>query len=256
MTHGIALQPLIPCRKEPSDKAEMVTQLIFGECYSVLEARAKWVFIKNETDGYECWIDFKQHHPLSENEKNEIQSLAQKRCGDAVGFLTDGGGRRFAVPCSAVFPGYSEGFVNLCGHRYEFEGRIARNDSDSVMRHALRLLHAPYLWGGKSVFGIDCSGLVQVVFACAGINLPRDAWQQAERGETIDFISLAEKGDLVFFDNEEGRINHVGIATGDGNIIHASGSVRIDKIDHEGIYNESLKKYTHKMRIIKRVGKN
>lgn len=253
MTYGIALQALIPCRKEPSDKSEMVTQLLFGECYEVLEEKPKWIFIKNESDQYASWIDRKQHTPLSESQKAELDGKEKKRCGDAIGFLTDKSGQRIAVPCSAVFPGYAEGFVELCGKRYSYDGRIARHDSDSVMRHAHRLLHAPYMWGGKSVFGIDCSGFVQVVFACAGIDLPRDAWQQAEIGESVDFISLAEKGDLVYFDNEEGHINHVGIATGDGTVIHASGCVRKDKIDHEGIYNEELKKYTHSMRLIKRV---
>jgi hypothetical protein len=254
MSYGIALQSVISGRREPSDKAEMVTQLLFGERYSVLEQSAKWVLIQNDTDGYQCWINAKQHQQISQNEKSEIDALPKRRCGDAIGYLSDPKGQRFALPCSALLPGYHDGKLKLINTVFQFEGRIARHDEDSVMRHARRLLHAPYLWGGKSAFGIDCSGLVQVVFACAGKNLPRDAWQQAEAGDAVDFISLARQGDLVFFDNDEGRIIHVGIATGDGHVIHASGSVRIDKVDHEGIYHEGLKKYTHKMRIVKRIG--
>lgn len=253
MSYGIALQPLIPCRSEPSDKAEMVSQLLFGERYELLEQGKKWVQIRNEADGYTSWIDAKQHTVLTADEKAELDSKPQKRCGDAIGYLTDKAGYRFAIPCSSVFPGYSEGFLKLCGKKYKFEGRIARHDADSVMRHARRLLFAPYLWGGKSVFGMDCSGLVQVVFSCAGVDLPRDAYQQAEKGEQVDFIATAEPGDLVYFDNAEGRINHVGICTGDGHVIHASGHVRIDPIDHEGIFREDLKAYSHKLRLIKRI---
>ncbi len=253
MTHGLVMHPLVPGRKEPSDKAEMLTQLIFGERYTVLDSNTKWVLLENETDGYQCWIDAKQHHAIDSEKAEQLKALPQRRCGDSLGYLSDNKGHRFAVPCSAIFPGYSEGQFTLDGHTFDFEGRIARHDDDSVLRHARRLLHAPYLWGGKSALGIDCSGFVQVVFACAGKMLPRDAWQQAEIGESVDFIALAQKGDLVFFDNDEGRIIHVGIAIGDGRIIHASGSVRIDNIDHEGIYHEGLKKYTHKMRLIKRL---
>lgn len=253
MTHGLVMHPLVPGRKEPSDKAEMLTQLIFGERYTVLDSNPKWVLVENESDGYQCWIDAKMHHAIDFEKAEQLKAMPQRRCGDSLGYLSDSKGHRFPVPCSAIFPGYSEGQFSLGGQTFDFEGRIARHDDDSILRHARRLLHAPYLWGGKSALGIDCSGFVQVVFACAGKMLPRDAWQQAEKGESVDFIALAQKGDLVFFDNDEGRIIHVGIAIGDGRIIHASGSVRIDKIDHEGIYHEGLKKYTHKMRLIKRI---
>ncbi len=255
MKYGITTHPLIPGRAEPGDKSELVTQLLFGEHYTVLEAQKKWVLIENAADGYHCWIDKKQVTELSEKEFTSINTNSQKRCGDAIGFITDPEGHRFAIPCSSVLPGYSEGFLKIGTKKYAFDGRIARHDTDSRVRHAKRLLNAPYLWGGKSVFGMDCSGLVQVVFHCAGINVPRDAHQQAGIGEPVEFIDLTQPGDLVFFDNEEGRIIHVGIILSEGSIIHASGNVRIDKIDHQGIYNESLKAYTHKTRIIKRVEK-
>jgi hypothetical protein len=261
MNYGIARYALIAGRQEPSDKAELVTQLLFGERYTLLDENKKWYLVRNECDAYTCWIDKKLHSPLNPEQWEALTQLPQRRCGDAVGFLEERGGRRFPVPCSALFPGYDGGKFSLPLpdgrlNTYLYDGRIARHDDESPMRHAMRLLHAPYLWGGKSAFGIDCSGLVQVVYQCAGYYMPRDAWQQAELGQTIDFIDLARPGDLVFFDNEEGRIIHVGILTAPGRIIHASGSVRIDKIDHEGIYNEELQAYTHKMRIIKRAEKN
>jgi cell wall-associated NlpC family hydrolase len=123
----------------------------------------------------------------------------------------------------------------------------------NIISTAYSYLGCPYLWGGRSPFGIDCSGLTQMVFKMVNKLLPRDAWQQAlHEGEFIDLIAEAQAGDVAFFDNEEGNIIHVGILTGEGTIIHASGEVRIDSIDHQGIYNQQAKKYTHKLRIIKR----
>jgi len=253
MKYGICIYALIPARVEPSDKAEMVTQLIFGEHYHILEAQKKWLLIEKPLDGYQCWIDKKMHTILSKEDFDKLTAQDQKRCGDGIGFVTDDHGHRFAIPCSAILPGYTEGSFTINKHIYQFDGRIARHDLDSRVRHAKRLLHAPYLWGGKSIFGMDCSGFVQVVFNCAGISMPRDANQQASEGESVDFLDLAEPGDLVFFDNDEGRIIHVGILLSKESIIHASGSVRIDKVDHQGIFNEEEKAYTHQLRLIRRV---
>ena len=118
---------------------------------------------------------------------------------------------------------------------------------------AYTFINAPYLWGGRSPLGIDCSGFTQVVYKLAGQKLQRDAYQQADQGITLGFIEEAEAGDLAFFDNDEGKIIHVGILLGQGKIIHASGKVRIDRIDHQGIFNEETGKYSHKLRIIKRI---
>lgn len=253
MNYGIADIPLIPGRHEPSDKSEMTTQILFGEIFRVLEFDKNWVLIENDADGYQCWIDRKQYSEISPGAFQSIRDKAQKRCGDAMGLVTGRNHRRFHIPCSAVLVNYSEGYFGPGEERFEYDGRIARHDRDSRVRHALRLLHAPYLWGGKSAMGIDCSGFSQVVFACAGIAIPRDAYQQAEAGEPVDFIDLAEAGDLAFFDNAEGRITHVGIILEGKKIIHASGKVRIDTLDHHGIFDETRKTYTHNLRLIKRL---
>jgi len=253
MSYGISLHPIIPGRAEPSDKTEMVTQVLFGQNYKVLEVQKKWVLIEIVADNYTCWIDRKQHNGLSEEDSKLIGSQRLKRCGDALGRVSDHVGRRFFIPCGSPLPGYQEGAFSINGQRFEFDGRVARHDAESVVRHAQRLIHAPYLWGGKSAMGIDCSGLTQVAMACAGMTIPRDAYQQAALGEGIDFIDLAQPGDLAFFDNEEGKIIHVGIILENARIIHASGSVRIDKLDHQGIYNDNTKEYSHKLRLIKRL---
>jgi len=251
MTFGIAMLPVIPGRNEPFDKAEMVTQILFGETYKVLEVQKKWVLVELQTDGYTCWIDRKQHtetNPLPE----EPNFLTDRRTGDPFGMILNQDGHRYHLPCGSILHNYRGGSFEINGQTFHYKDRIARQDSESILRRAHRFLHAPYLWGGKTAMGIDCSGFTQVILACAGISIMRDAYQQAEQGESVDFIDLTEPGDLAFFDNEEGRITHVGIITEKGKIIHASGSVRIDTLDHQGIYNNDTKTYTHKLRLIKR----
>lgn len=252
MTIGIAKYPIIPARSEPSDKSEMVTQLLFGETYDVLDEQKNWVLIEIHTDRYNCWIDKKQH---TETDPQYLQNLDFKklrRVGDPFGMIVDENNFRYHIPCGSILHNYNAGVFNIDVQKFQYKDRIARHDSESILRRARRFIHAPYLWGGKTAMGIDCSGFSQVILACAGISIPRDAYQQAEHGESIDFIDLAEPGDLAFFDNEEGRIIHVGIVFEKGKIIHASGSVRIDKLDHQGIYNSETKSYTHNLRLIKR----
>jgi cell wall-associated NlpC family hydrolase len=240
---GCTVFPLIPGRKEPSDKSEMVTQLLFGETYAVLETEKKWILVENHADGYACWIDKKQHVPIA-----ETVNLTD-RVGTVTGNLKTEEGD-VSIPLGAKV---MAGTFQIGQKRFTYEGERAIREAN-VLDYAKKLLGAPYLWGGKSVFGVDCSGFVQLVFDCCGIQLPRDAYQQAELGEAVDFVDTALAGDIAYFDNEEGRITHVGILTGDGRIIHASGSVRIDTIDHQGIFFQNA--YTHQLRIIKRLSGN
>ncbi|MFI5159591.1 MAG: C40 family peptidase, partial [Sphingobacteriales bacterium] len=101
-------------------------------------------------------------------------------------------------------------------------------------------------------FGIDCSGFVQAVFKLHGTKLKRDASQQAEQGSLIESLEEARLGDLAFFKNADGRVVHVGIMLNNKQIIHASGKVKIDSIDEDGIYSEELKRHTHTLHSIKR----
>lgn len=239
---GCIAIPLVPGRREPNDKSEMITQLLFGEVYVALEEQKKWVLIRNEADQYECWIDRKQHTVITEklNLNQTIRStIAPLVSGNQTWFLPAGS--------KVNFDEFSIG-----KRKFSFNGSNDPAKKDPIL-YANQMLGAPYLWGGKSVLGIDCSGFVQVVFSCCGIQLPRDAYQQAVVGETVDFVETARAGDLAYFDNEEGHITHVGIMLDGEHIIHASGSVRIDRIDHEGIYNSETESYSHRLRIVKRL---
>lgn len=238
---------MAPGREEPAEKSQMVTQLLMGEHFHILEKGKKWSRIKVALDGYECFIDNKQYEITNKTTFFQLEKgLSERLTGDVV-----------AASCNGakiyLVKGTFTHHAVLNQLRIDLQTQIPTGQLQAP-QYARQYLNAPYLWGGRSPFGIDCSGLTQMSFLLAGKVIPRDAYQQAEEGETVDFVEEAREGDLAFFDNDEGRIVHVGIVLTNGCIIHASGKVRIDRLDHQGIYNEDLKQYSHKLRIIKRIG--
>jgi cell wall-associated NlpC family hydrolase len=257
VSYGIATLSIIPCRAEPSDKAEMVTQLLFGEHYQVLEETEKWCHIVIQHDGYECWIDKKQFHEISTADYDQFSANDFPRASALTNTLTINNQPSTVTP-GTLLPFLHNNKVKIRKNEYAFEGTVAEPTTDNMIASAMLFINAPYLWGGRTPFGIDCSGFSQIVYAMCGIAIQRDAYQQAEEGETIQFVDAVKAGDLAFFDNAEGRITHVGIAM-DGDtpnekkIIHASGKVRIDTLDHNGIFNADTGSYSHQLRIIKRL---
>lgn len=252
MSYGICNLSVIPCRAEPNDRAEIVTQLLFGEHYSVIEEQEKWVKIKVHYDNYEAWICRKQFKEINGQEFDELSLNEFELVGSYFGEITNDERGKLIIPLGATLPYYHQGKTKIRQTLYQYTGQVAEKKIEALENYALSYLNAPYLWGGKSPAGIDCSGFSQMVYKLCGIKLPRDAYQQANEGENIGFVESAQLGDLAFFDNVEGKITHVGIILNEGKIIHASGQVRIDLIDHQGIYNKELKTYTHQLRIIKR----
>jgi hypothetical protein len=250
MKHGYCHIPLAPLRAEASDKSEMVSQVLFGEFFEVLEKSEKWSRIRTAHDAYEGWMDNKQYDHLFADQFDELRQKPLLRVADQMAKIHVQQALMY-VPMGAALPYFDKGSIRLGAKEYSYNGKYS--GACRMDEIALSYLNAPYLWGGRSLLGIDCSGFTQNVFAVCGKSIPRDAYQQAELGDTIDFAEEAQEGDLAFFDNEEGRIIHVGMVLKDAKIIHASGRVRIDKLDHEGIYNAETKTYSHRLRIIKRL---
>ena len=248
---AICTLSIVPVRREPDDRAEQVTQWLFGETADVLERHAKWTRLKFHHDDYEGWVDNKQISSAKDGvDVKPVRSIEQfMHVSTASGALV--------VPFGAVLPAYTSGQFEIGAEHLAFPGRTTAQANGTPVMRMLNLkdqwLNTPYLWGGRSPFGVDCSGLTQMLFLVSGIKLPRDAWQQAELGKPVELIGLSATGDLAFFDNDEGRIVHVGIVLENNRILHASGRVRIDSLDQEGIFNTKEKKYTHKLRTIKRV---
>lgn len=258
MKYGVAKLSIIPCRSEPADPSEQTSQLLFGEHYKVIEERKKWVRIRSSLDKYEAWIDRKQHAEITEEEYKRLDSDRHATCSlELVGLATNVSTKEITpIPMGSTLPLLKNGSFELGSDHYQFDGQFIHQlskDKNKIVENAYMYLNAPYLWGGRSPFGIDCSGFSQIIYKLNGIKLPRDAYQQAEIGITLSFVEEAEPGDLAFFDNEEGDITHVGILLEDNYIIHSSGKVRVDRIDHQGIFNAKEHDYTHKLRLIKRI---
>ncbi|POY37841.1 hydrolase Nlp/P60 [Solitalea longa] len=254
--YGICNLSVIPLRAEPSDKSEIVSQLLFGETFEVLEQKDNWTRIHLSYDDYEGWISSKQFSGLEKEELNEMENTFSYVCTSPFNFLTNALGHSHYLSPGSTLPLFRGDTVFLGGEKYYFKGKAYVTDSypRKNMESLFRMfLNAPYLWGGRSILGIDCSGFTQVCFKILGIKLNRDAYQQAEQGELVSFIAEGKLGDLAFFDNAEGRITHVGILLNNHEIIHASGKVRIDSLDHQGIFNNETQQYSHKLRIIKRL---
>lgn len=254
---GVCNLSLVPMRTEPSDKSEMCSQLLFGDHFSILESTEKWSRILTAYDEYEGWIDNKQFthiNPAGFDRLTNMDSILALAISHPV-IITDSN-VVMNLLAGSVIPHTVDNYFYLGESRYKLDGSVINPKKQGfrtgIYDTAMFYINAPYLWGGRSIFGIDCSGFTQMVFRQFGIRLKRDAWQQAEQGELLGFLQESKAGDLAFFDNEEGRITHVGIMLDSSRIIHASGKVRIDPIDNQGIYNNELKRYTHKLRIVKR----
>jgi hypothetical protein len=250
---GICNLAIIPLRAEPSDRSEIVSQVLFGEHFEVLEELKQWRRIRLHYDAYEGWVDSKQFQLISETAYNSLSKETIVLNADLIDYISAPNNTLLPIPLGASLSFLNHSDINTA--QFEFEGTKASGvqDKSKLIKTAFLFLNAPYLWGGKTPFGIDCSGFTQMVYKLNGYHLFRDASQQAKQGEALSFIEESEPGDLAFFDNEEGNIIHVGIIMENNYIIHASGKVRIDRLDHLGIFNPETQKHTHKLRVIKKV---
>ncbi len=255
MNYGICNLSAIPLRFEPNDKSEMVSQVLFGEHFKVLEKSKQWRKIRLSYDRYEGWVDVKQFAEITKDQYQNLDKQILNLTSQIVNFVTDKKNILLPIVLGSTLPFYKKNHLKLAATEYSFEGTVTskQGTKDAIIKTAFLYSNSPYLWGGKTPFGIDCSGFTQMVYKINGIKLFRDASQQASQGEVLSFIEESEPGDLAFFDNKEGEITHVGIIMANNHIIHASGRVRIDRLDQSGIFNEGLKKHTHKLRVIKKI---
>lgn len=245
-----------PLRKEPSDRSEIVSQLLFGDRVKLLEKTEKWYKVITLHDDYEGWMDYKQLKLITKLQFFDDEGYRYVTPVQLDNTLIASNGSKHYLTPGSTLPNYKDGFCEVGDEKFEvrFTPFIANKENfkENIEETARFFENTPYLWGGRTFFGIDCSGFVQMVYKLNGIQLRRDASQQAEQGEIVDFLASATLGDLAFFDNEEGKITHVGIMLNNHEIIHAAGSVHVDPIDGQGIYSVELGRYTHKLRIIKR----
>jgi len=256
MTHGICLLAMAAMRADASHKSELVNQLIFGDLFEVLYTKEEWLFVRLEHDQYQGWVNENQICFLTQDEYNTLVEAPALLSADHVQLLENlstGAMLLIGAGCNLYFP--DNDTYAIAGKVFRTTGKTQspRFDALELVENALQFLDAPYLWGGRTPFGLDCSGFMQLVFKLSGIRLPRDASQQAKVGTDIHLISDAKTGDLVFFGHQEKPITHVGMLLSEGKIIHAFGKVRIDHVDHLGIFNKEKNAYTHFTRLIKRV---
>ena len=256
MKYGIANISIIPMRVEASDRAEMVNQILFGEAYKVLELRAKWIKIRLSHDSYEGRICKKQFSEIDEDMYKQVSTETSYYNYNLIDALSTEEGDMIPIGLGSTLPFYDGEHCLINDTIFLFDGAhkpCEKHSKKDIVNTAFMYLHAPYLWGGRTPMGIDCSGFTQMAYRLNGRSIPRDASQQIELGDSLSFIEESEPGDLAFFDDPEGNIVHVGIILENNQILHASGKVRIDSIDQQGIFNKELGEHTHKLRLIKQV---
>lgn len=257
MTHGICPLSTVAIRNSASQKSEMISQLLYGELVEILEKKGRqWVKVRCAHDNLVGWVATNQLERITPSEFESYQ--------DNFAFVLDvfqalATGEAFLpLTIGARLPNFDGLHFRIGEQTFNFPGQAVfpkdlGQGPEIILKIARKFLNAPYLWGGRSPFGVDGPGLIQVVFGIAGYPLPREASQQVEKGVNVDFAEQAKPADIAFFENQKGRITHTGIVLPEGKVIHVHGKVRIDKLDHYGIFSKDKGGYTHRLRIIKRL---
>ncbi len=249
MLYGICSLSVVAIRSSAVTDSEMISQLLYGEHFKVLEQRKHWSRIRSAFDSLEGWVLNHQIFAISQDQYEVIDnSEGSKIASDLVAFVSSKNSGLIPIVMGSTIYDYS-----ILDHNFEGTFVNHKRAKKELIDTALQYLNAPFLPGGRSPFGLDASGFTQLVYKINGYALKRTAVEQSAQGEALSFIEESEPGDLAFFDNQEGVIDHVGIIMKDNYIIHVHGNTRIDRLDHTGIFNTESRSYTHSLRVIKKV---
>lgn len=261
MYYGINLLSIVPIRAEAKEESEQTTQLLFGETFTVLEEQPKWLKIQTHHDAYKGWIDRKIPTIMGDDEYHTLAGEREYLVDSQIAYLEEDD-VHFPIVLGSSLPGFNEKdfTLHINNHTFSFQGLYKLSEPQAsgelLVKNAMRFRRAPYLWGGRSVFGVDCSGFMQIVFKMCGFLLPRDSYQQAEKGYKPAPGEQPGAGDLAFFTNSKGKIAHVGMLINPNEIIHVHGNVHVDDFNEKGIINKKTGEHTHKLAEIKRYIKN
>lgn len=252
MGNYICENVFVPLRSGPTHKSEMLSQVLFGEKYKIIDKAGHWMKVETRFDSYEGWLDM-DHIQQSEDTDGSVGTVLNR---SLLCFKKDKSRLVLEAGCEIYNADFKKKTFTNGNNSYTTVNEFSNSyisTSDSLTDTAQKFINSPYIWGGRIPSGIDCSGFTQLVYKIHGVKIPRDSRQQIGIGEQVSFIDESRPGDLVFFDDEQGRITHVGMIFSRGLVIHASGRVRIDTIDHQGIFRQETKKYSHHLRAIKRI---
>ncbi len=255
MKFGICNLNCVAMRIEPCSTSEMTSQILFGETFKISKIKGNWIKIILDFDFYEGWVLKNQIAILDQESHTKIISNNSVVSNELVTFVSDQNNNLQTISLGATLPLFSGNSFQIMQHKFHFDGdanekKMTKSD---IVSTTFMYLNVPFLWGGRSPFGLDCSGFTQMVYKINGYTLLRNASFQASQGEVLSFIEESEPGDLAFFDNSDGDIIHVGIILADNYIIHCDGKVRIDRLDQSGIYNVDTKRHSHKLRVMKQL---
>ncbi len=258
---GIALHSVVPVRAEAREGAEQNTQMLFGELCEIMEQQPRWVRIRLESDGQEGWADAKMICPMKPKEYASHRKALKTAATVAMPMayaVSENNGQTIPLTAGTKLAGYSNGRFEVLGVGFRIDpGMVITESPDLNEQNLLQtvrfFLNIPYLWGGKNAMGMDCSGFTQVVMSLFGKKLPRNASEQVTCGRMVASLAKVKAGDLVFFDHEDGKISHVGIAIDAARVIHCSGRVKVEKLDETGIFNAEAGLYSHHLVTIRRI---
>jgi gamma-D-glutamyl-L-lysine dipeptidyl-peptidase len=253
--HFIIKISLAAVRSQPNHRSEMVGQMLFGELGEILKKQDNWLNIRQLWDDSMGWIDVRQTENITPSEvdffeKNNAHSLSLTEPVLADDHFVP-------ILIGSSLPAF-DGIRFKIGERaFTFSGQTIFNHSieptgEFLARIAKKYLFAPHLSGGRSPFGMDVAFFAQLIYKMVGIKIAATTDEQVKQGRVVHFMEETQAGDLAFFDDARGRIDHVGLIISDTHLLHVDGFVRADRVDHFGIFNENLGKYTHQMRVVKR----